>query len=150
MNEDLSSLAIVDGLMHASMEALQDHRALEAAVITLETTEDLLRMLIRSLGLARGLGEDTLSMATDPQDGFRQLVLHAELLSPDNARSHRLLDLHREHSTITQRLFLGSGTYEACHDRLRALCLKGLRLNRELRAILTAAPGSPPDAGSNV
>ena len=131
-----SSLAVVARLLDASEEALGVQRCMVAAIITHQTTELLLRMLIHRFGRSRGLETTTLTLAAEREMSIRSLLLYFDLIYPGNKLSARLLDVHQQRKSIMHRLVSGCEPLNVPDDQTQAQCLAATELNLELRELL--------------
>lgn len=129
------NLAVIDDLKDAAGDAFEHGHYLESAMILFQTIESPLRMSIRRFGKAR-VSESSLRMAADRESSFRRLVLHLDLVYPENGLSERLVALNRQRNTLTHRLFGEFESIDALHDQVRDLCVEGMEAHQDLRSLL--------------
>ena len=142
LDKSLPGLPVIDGLAVASREAFEHQHFLESAIIIFQAIEFLLRLAIRRFGERRGVSEMSLVRAAEREMSFRRLVLHLDLVYPENKVSRRLLSLNRRRNSIIHRLSDEFESIETLHGRIETLCTKGFELYKGLREL---AEGSGPN-----
>ncbi len=127
---------IIDDLKQASLDAFGNQHYLESAIIIFQTIEFLLRMAVKGSGRGHGVSEENIKTCSDDERSFSRLVLYLDLIKPDNGLSEKLLDLNKQRNSIVHRLFYEFDSFDSLKDQVEEFCLKGARLNEELRDFL--------------
>ena len=130
------NLNIIDGLKQASLDAFKDQHYLESSIIIFQTIEFLLRLAIKGYGRPHGVSDENIKKCSDDEISFSQLVLYLDLIKPENGLGEKLLDLNKERNAIVHRLFYEFDSFDSLQDQVKEFCLKGVRLNKELREFL--------------
>lgn len=131
----LPNLSIVEELKESSLEALSKGHFLHSVIIIFQIVESLLRIAVRGYGKGYGISEENLKKAADEEISFPRLVLHFDLIYPDNCLGKRLLKFNTERNYIIHHLFF-SQSIITLKNRAEKFCLEGVRLNQELQKLL--------------
>ena len=100
------NLDIIEDLEKSVLDSLEQGHYLQSAIIIFQTVEHLLRIAIRGYGKGHGISEDSLKKAADEEISFYRLVLHLDLIYPENGLSRRLLQFNKERNRIIHSLFV--------------------------------------------
>lgn len=132
----LPNLTIVEDLKNASLKSFEHGHYLQSAIIIFQTVEILLRITIRAYGKKRGVTEENLKKSADEEISFAKLVLHFNLIYPENRLGQRLLEFNSERNRIIHRLFIEFESISSLEKHAKDLCLHGIKLNQDLRKLL--------------
>lgn len=135
----LPNLAIVEELKKASLESFSHGHYLQSAIIIFQTVESLLRIAIRAYGKDYGVSEVNLQEAANIEISFARLVLHFNLIYPENGLDKRLREFNKKRNRIIHRLFIDFESMSRLKEHLKKFCMEGISLNKELRKLLGVA-----------
>lgn len=134
---DRTEMKMIEFLHKASLDAFKHEHYLQSAVILFQTTEFLLRILISGMARGKGVGEKIRKEISDEEKSFHKLVLYLNLLEPKNALLGRLYSYGKRRNKIIHDLLEGFKTVSQYEKALREFCLEGIRLNDDLKSMMT-------------
>jgi hypothetical protein len=137
----LADRKIIGDLIRTAVTAAERQHYFEASIIIFQTVEGLLRIAIKVFGEAHGASKATLEKCADNETSFWRLVLHFDMIHPDNALGQRLLALNARRNKIMHRLFYDFDSLEHLEDELKAFCKEAMALNMALQESLETTKG---------
>ena len=75
---------MIKDLVAAAVAAVEKQNYFEASIIIFQTVEGLLRIAIKVFGEAHGATSETPEKCADNETSFWRLVLHFDMIHPDN------------------------------------------------------------------
>jgi len=127
---------MIRDLVTAAVTAVEKQDYFEASIIMFQTVEGLLRIAIKVFGEAHGATSETLEKCADNETSFWRLVLHFDMICPDNLLGQRLLALNARRNKAMHRLFYDFKTMEHLQEELKAFCKEAMALNMALQKAL--------------
>jgi len=127
---------IIEDLKNSSLDSFKQKHYLQSAIIIFQTVENLLRIAIRGFGKGHGISDDSLKKAADEEISFYRLVLHFDLINPENGLSKRLLKFNKERNRIMHSLFVDYESMTDLEESLQEFCMDGIKLNQDIRKLL--------------
>jgi hypothetical protein len=119
-------------LWMAALEAFQNEKYLESAVIYFQMLDATLRYTIFILGKNKGLRSGVITRLAEHEDRFVRLVNYFDLLKPDNGLSSRLLDINKRRNKIIHRLLFSFESLDSLRKELKNFCKEGFELALKL------------------
>lgn len=134
--EILANQGLIRDLVKAAVVAAEKQNYFEASIIMFQAVEGLLRIAIKVFGQGHGASKVTLEKCADNETSFWRLVLHLDMIRPENVLGRRLLALNAQRNKIMHRLFYDFDSMEHLQEELRAFCKKAMELNVLLQETL--------------
>ncbi|MBW2108411.1 MAG: hypothetical protein JRI36_07100 [Deltaproteobacteria bacterium] len=129
----LADQQMIKALVKTAVDAAAQQRFFEASVIIFQTVEGLLRIAIKVFGKAHGIRADVLEKCADTETSFWRLVLHYDMIRPNNGLGERLLALNARRNKMMHRLFYDFASMEHLDEEMKAFCKEAMALNIALQ-----------------
>ena len=127
---------LIRNLIRFAVAAVEKQHYFEASIILFQTVEGLLRIAVKLFGEAQGASKATLEKCADNETSFWRLVLHLDMIHPDNVLSRRLLALNAQRNKIMHRLFDDFNSMEYLQKELKTFCREAMEMNVALQEAL--------------
>jgi hypothetical protein len=127
---------LIRDLISVAVAAVEKQNYFEASIILFQTVEGLLRIAVKLFGEAQGASKRTLEKCADNETSFWRLVLHLDMIRPDNVLSRQLLALNARRNKIMHRLFYDFDSMEQLQRELRSFCEDAMAVNVALQETL--------------
>ena len=132
----LPNLSIIEDLKNASLESFKQGHYLQSGIIIFQIVESLLRIAIRAYGRGNNIDEESLQKAADDEISFARLVLHFNLIYPENKIGKKLTEFNNTRNRIIHRLFIDFESMNSLEECLKDFCMEGIKLNQLITKLL--------------
>ena len=132
----LANQELIRNLIVTAVAAVEKQNYFEASIILFQTVEGLLRIAVKLFAEGHGASKGTLEKCADNETSFWRLVLHLDMIRPDNGLGAQLLALNAQRNKIMHRLFYDFDSAEQLQQELRSFCKKAMAVNVALQKAL--------------
>ncbi len=138
IKEKPANMRLMKELVRAAVGAIENQHFFDASIIIFQTVEGLLRIAIKAYGERQGISKANLHKCAENERSFWRLVLHLDMVCPENGLGKRLLALNGKRNKVMHRIFYDFDSLEHLGGETRSFCKEAMELNVALQALLGA------------